>query len=140
MQKSTAYYHRELRGIALVCILSSLLGCTPKQEAPSGSLRADFNVAAMRDGRTVVWWLRMSGPDFTAMVHHSAGKPQSGGLDALVHRNVEAMIVEGLIQHGLIPCDPNYRTIAVMRDGSVQFTGTCTPGADVNVSSRGSSL
>ena len=69
----------------LVSVLWSLIGCTPKQEVPPRLLHADFNVVAAPDGRTVVW-LRMSGPDFAAMVHQSAAKPQFGGMNDLVHK------------------------------------------------------
>ena len=139
MQKSEAYYHRELRCIALTCVLCSLIGCTPKQEAsPRPDLNADFNVAVTHDGRTVVWWLRMSGPDFTGVVHKSAANPQLGGADDFTHQVVNTLIAVGLEQHGLIRCPPVYRTVAVMKNGAVQFTGTCIIPESVNVSSNGS--
>jgi hypothetical protein len=138
MTKSEAYCHREFRGVALVCLLCCLVaGCAPRQETPPGRVRADFDVAVARDGRTIVWWLRMSGPAFTAMVHQSAANPKLGSVDDLTHRKVETLIVAGLLEHGLAPCDPAYRTIAVMRDGAVQWTGTCTLPSDIAVSRNG---
>lgn len=135
MTKSIACCHRELTGVALACVLCLMAGCAPKQAAPP---LAAFNVAATPDGRTVVWWLRISKPDFTTMVHESAGKPQFGSVDALMHRKVDTLIAAGLIEHGLVMCDPTYRTVAGMKDGSVQFTGTCSLGrADLAVSRNG---
>lgn len=139
MQKSKAY-----RRVAPLLVCVCLIGCAPKQQEtppdPKPIAQADFNVAVAHDGRTMVWWLRMTGPDFTAMVHKSAANPQLGNADSFTHQVVNTLISVGLMQHGLNRCPPVYSTIAVLKDGAVQFTGTCVIPESVNVSSDGGQL
>jgi hypothetical protein len=130
--------YRQMPGIApaLACLVCCLAGGCIAKHPPPPRFQADFNVAPASGGRYIVWWLRMSGPEFTAMVHRSAREPQLGSVDDLVHRQVDTMVVAGLTLHGLVPCDPNRRTIAIMKDGTVQFTGYCPIPSAVPTSGR----
>lgn len=134
MTKSVTY--QRARRIApvlagLACCLGN--GCTARHAAPP-HFQADFNVAPTSDGHRIVWWLRMSGPQFTAMVHHSAREPHHGSVNALMHKNIDVLILSGLVQHGILWCNTERRTVAILKDGSVQFTGYCVPYAPVPAS------
>lgn len=138
MRKSEAY-PRAL-GIApvVVCLVACLgSGCSAHHALPA-HFQADFNVAPTSDGQHIVWWLRMSGPQFTALVHRSAREPRRGSLDAVMHKNIDVLILAGLVQHGIPWCDASRRTVAILKDGAVQFTGYCTPYAPVPASEGGS--
>lgn len=133
-------HRRKLLGNALLlaCVCGTLIGCMPNQVGQANSsLRADFNVAVANDGETVVWWLRMSGRCFAEIVHKSAARPQFGSTDNLTHEAINTLIAVGLEQHGLSRCPPIYRTVAVMKNGAIQFTGTCVPATNVAVSVGG---
>jgi hypothetical protein len=113
------------RAVVIATLALLGVGCTAKQSMPP-PVKADFNVLPAPDGNRVVWWLRLSGPDFETLVRNSSDKPKFGSLNGLVHQKIASLILHGLAEHGLSTCDPNHPTVAVMADGAVQFTGYCT--------------
>lgn len=131
MTKSEAYQQR--RGIAACVVWCLIGGCTAKHAAPP-HFQADFNVAPTSDGQHIVWWLRMSGPQFTALVHQAAREPRRGSVDDLTHKNIDMLIMAGLVQHGILWCDTSRRTVAVLKGGAMQWTGYCVPYGPVPAS------
>jgi hypothetical protein len=122
--------------VCLVCCLGSG-GCTAKHAAAAPPhFQADFNVAPTSDGQHIVWWLRMSGPQFTAMVHQAAREPHRGSVDDLMHKDINMLILAGLVQHGILWCDTSRRTVAVLKGGAMQWTGYCVPYAPVPASEQ----
>jgi hypothetical protein len=103
----------------LVCLVWCL-GCA-KAPPPPQEFTANFDVQPGPDGRSVVWSLHFTVPQYHAMLESTV----NGGEGAKIHE----LIAAGLRSNHIAGCSSSSQAATKLANGEIAFVGSCDLGA-----------